>query len=80
MTTMVLVGVAVALAVFAITMRARAGKPKKAEKRERARIVKRLLALSEREQMVKGISRQQPVSQSPAPRRRATARRGAPIL
>ena len=80
MTTMVLVGVASALAVLAITMRARAGKPKKAEKLEKARIVKRLLALSEREQVVKGISRQQSVSQRPAPRRRATAGRGAPIL
>jgi hypothetical protein len=79
MTTMVLVGVASALAVLAITMRARAGKPKKAEKLEKARIVKRLLALSEHEQVVKGISRQQWVSQSPAPRR-ATAGRGAPIL
>jgi hypothetical protein len=64
---MVLVGVASALAVLAITMRARTGKPKKAEKLEKARIVKRLLALSEHEQVVKGISRQQWVSQSPAP-------------
>jgi hypothetical protein len=78
MTTIALVGVAIALAVFAITMKARAGKRKKADKREKARIVKRLLALSEREQMVKGISRQQSVSQGP--RHRAAAGRGAPTL
>jgi hypothetical protein len=78
MITIALVGVASALVVFAITMKARAGKPKKADKREKARIVKRLLALSEREQMVEGISRQQPVSQ--ATRRRAVAGRGASTL
>jgi hypothetical protein len=75
MTTIALLGVASVLLVFAITIKARAGKPKKADKREKARIVKRLLALSEREQMVKGISRQQSVSQGP--RRRAVAGRGA---
>lgn len=78
MTTIALVGVASALAVFAITMKARAGKPKKADRGEKARIVKRLLALSAREQMVKGISRQQSVSQ--APRRRAATGRRAPTL
>jgi len=78
MTTIALVGVVSALAVLAITMKARANKPKKADRREKARIVKRLLALSEREQISKGTSRQQSVSQ--APRRRAAAGRGAPTL
>jgi hypothetical protein len=73
MTTIVLVGVASFLAVFAIIVKARAGKPKKPEKWEKAQIVKRLLALSEREDMVNGVSGQQSVSQSPTPRRRAAA-------
>ena len=78
MTTTVLAGVASALAVFAIALKARAGKPKKADKREKARVVKQLLALSEREEMVKGVSRRQSVSQ--VRRRRAAAGRGAPTL
>jgi len=77
MTTIVLVGVASVLAVVAIITKARAGKPKKAEKWEKAQIVKRLVALSEREDMVKETSRQQSVSQSPALRRGAAAGRGA---
>jgi hypothetical protein len=77
MTTIVLVGVASALAMFAITLKARAGKRKKAEKWEKAQIIKRLLALSERENMTNGISRQQSISQGPAPRRGPAAERGA---
>jgi hypothetical protein len=73
MTTIVLVGVASFLVVFAIIVKARGGKPKKPEKWEKAQIVKQLLALSEREDMVKGIPRQQSVSQRPTPRRRAAA-------
>jgi hypothetical protein len=73
MITIVLVGVAGFLVVFAIIVKARAAKPKKPEKWERAQIVKRLVALSEREDIVNGISSQQPVSQSPTPRRRAAA-------
>ena len=73
MTTIVLVGIASFLVVLAIIVKARAGKPKRLEEEEKAQIVKRLLALSEREEIVKGISRQQPVSQSPTPRRRAAA-------
>jgi len=61
-----------------MTMKARAGKPKKADKREKARIVKRMLALSESEQMAQGISRRPSVSQ--APRRGAPAGRGATTL
>jgi pilus assembly protein TadC len=52
MTSIVLAGAASALAVFAIIVKARARKPKKAEKLEKAEIVKRLLALSERESIV----------------------------
>lgn len=73
MTAIVLVGVASFFVVLAIVVKARAAKPKKPEKWEKAQIVKRLLALSEREDIVNGISRQQPVSQSPTPRRRAAA-------
>lgn len=49
MTSLLLVGVT--LAGFAILVKARAGKPKKVEKGEKAEIVKRLLALSERDNM-----------------------------
>ena len=63
MTTIVLVGVASFLVVFAIIVKARGGKPKKPEKLEKAQIVKQLLALSEREDRVKGIPPQQSVSQ-----------------
>jgi hypothetical protein len=72
MTTIVLVGVASVLVVFAIIVKARGGKPKKPEKWEKAQIVKQLLALSESEDM-KRIPRQQSVSQRPTPRRRAAA-------
>jgi len=71
MTTIVLVGVAGFLVVFAIMVKTR--KPKKPEKWEKAQIVKQLLALSERENKVKGIPRQQSVSHRPTPRRRAAA-------
>ena len=73
MITIVLVAVAGFLVVLAIFVKARAAKPKKPEKWEKAQIVKRLLALSEREDMVNGGSRQQPASQSSTPRRRAAA-------
>ena len=73
MTTIVLVGVASFFVVLAIIVKVRAAKPKKPEKWEKAQIVKQLLALSERENMVKGIPRQQSVSQRPTPRRRAAA-------
>ena len=73
MTTIVLVAMAIALALFAIILKAGAGKPKKAEKWEKAQIVKRLVALSEREDMVNGVSPPPSASQSPTPRRRAAA-------
>jgi hypothetical protein len=80
MTTIVLVGVASALALAAVVVKARAGRVKKADKWEKAQIVKRLVALSERENMVKGMAGQQSVSQSPVPCRRAAAGRGALTL
>ena len=73
MITIVLVGVAIFLAVFAITVKTRTVKPQNPAKWEKAQIVKQLLALSEREDMMNGISRQPSVSQSPTPRRRAAA-------
>ena len=72
MTTIVLIGVASFLAAFGIIVKV-GSKPKKPEKWEKAQIVKQLLALSEREDVVKGIPRQQSVSQRPTPRRRAAA-------
>jgi hypothetical protein len=76
MTTIVLVGVAISLALFAILTKFRDRKPKRADKWEKAQIVKRLVALSEHEDTVRGISRQQAVSKSPTPRRQATAQQG----
>ena len=76
MTTIVLVGAASSLILFAILIKARARKPKRADKWEKAQIMKRLLALSEREDVVKGMSRQQVVSKSPTPRRQATVKQG----
>ena len=76
MTTIVLIGVASVLVLFAIIMKARGRKLKRADKWEKAQIVKRLLALSEREDMVRGISRQQAVSKSPTLRRQATVKQG----
>jgi hypothetical protein len=78
MTTIVLVGVASFFVVLAIIVKVRAAKPKKPEKWEKAQIVERLLALSEREDIVNGISRRQPLSQSPTPRRRAAAASTSP--
>ena len=73
MTTIVLVGVASVLAVLAIILKARASKPKKPQKWEKAQIVKQLLALSEHEESVNGISRPQSVSKRPTSRRHAAA-------
>jgi len=73
MTTIVLVGVASFLVMFAIVVKVRAGKPKRLDKGEKAQIVKQLLALSEREGMVKGTPGQPSASQRPTPRRRAAA-------
>jgi len=67
----VLIGMAFSAAAFAIIAKARVAKPKKAEKWEKAQIVKQLLALSEGEDKVNGTSRQQSASQSPTPRSRA---------
>jgi hypothetical protein len=70
----VLAGIASTLALFAIIAKAKAAKPKKVERYEKAQILKQLLALSEGENTVKGISRQPSVPQRPTPRvRPATA-------
>jgi hypothetical protein len=76
MTTIVLLGVASALVVLAIVVKALSGKQKKAEKWEKAQIVKRLVALSEQESAVKKAASQPPTSKRPAPARRAAAGRG----
>ncbi len=77
MTSIILVGVASALVVFAIVVKARASKRKKADKWEKAEIVKRLVALSDHENAANGISRPKSVLRTPAARRRAAAGRGA---
>lgn len=68
----VLAGIVCSITVLAIIAK-RVAKPKKAERSEKAQILKQLLALSEGENTVKGISRQPSVSQSPTPRVRAAA-------
>ena len=72
MTTIVLVGVASSLVVYAIILKSCARKPKKPEKWEKADIMKQLLTLSDHEEKVNGVSRKQFVSK-PATRRRRTA-------
>jgi Protein of unknown function (DUF2934) len=52
----IFMGVVTALAVFAILAKICAGKPKRAEKWEKAEIVKQLLALSERENSISPIA------------------------
>jgi len=78
MTTIMLVGVASFLVVLAIILKARAAKPEKPEKWEKAQIVKRLLALSESEDIANGNSRQKFASQNPTPCRRAAAASSSP--
>lgn len=77
MTSIILVGVAGALVLLAIVVKTCFGKSKKADKWEKAEIVKRLVALSDRENAANGLPRQKPVLRTPAARRRAAAGRGA---
>ena len=72
-TTIALVGVASFLIVLALIVKLHAGNHKEAEKCDKAQIMKRLLALSEHEDMQKGIPRHQSVSQRSTPRRRVAA-------
>jgi len=67
----ILVGLASSAIGLAILAKAKSAKPKKAERGERAQIVKQLLALSEGENSAQGIPRQQSVSQGTIPRHRA---------
>jgi hypothetical protein len=69
----ILVGTALCLTVLAVVAKARAAKPKKADRREKAQILKQLLALSEGKDGGKGISRQQSLSQVPTRRSRSAA-------
>jgi hypothetical protein len=78
MTTIVLVVVASFLVVLTIILKAHAAKPNKPEKWEKAQIVKRLLALSESEDIANGNPRQKSVSQNPTPFRRAAAASSSP--
>jgi len=73
MTTIVLAGVAISLLAIAVILKARARKPKRVEKWEKAQIVKRLVALSEREDISNGISRQRSAPQTTTPHRPAAA-------
>jgi hypothetical protein len=56
MISIVLIGVGTALAVFAIMAKTYLGEPHKAEKRERAEIIRQLLALSDLEDEVSTIT------------------------
>jgi hypothetical protein len=77
MTTILLLGGAGALLVLAIVVMALTGKQKKAEKWEKAQIVKRLVALSEQENAVRKAASQPSTSKKTVPARRAAAGRGA---
>jgi hypothetical protein len=55
-TVFIFMGVVTALAVLAVLAKTYTGTPKKAEKREKAEIMKQLLALSERENSMSAIA------------------------
>jgi hypothetical protein len=66
MTSVALIGVAAALLIWAITAKAAADEPKKADKsQQKAEIIKQLLALSERENKISGTAA--PVRVRPLP-------------
>jgi hypothetical protein len=73
MTTIILIGIASAFTLLLIVVKAHTGKPNKLDRQEKAEILKRILALSERENMVEGALRQKSALQTSAPRRRAAA-------
>jgi hypothetical protein len=56
MVSIICIGVVVALAVLALLVKRFAPQPKKAEKWEKAEIVKQLLTLSERENSISGTA------------------------
>jgi len=56
MTSILYIGVVIALVVFAIVLKTWASKPKKAQKSEKAAIMKQLLALSEHENGIAAIA------------------------
>jgi len=56
MTSILCIGVVTALVVFAIVLKTRASEPKKAQKGEKAAIMKQLLTLSERENSTSAIA------------------------
>ena len=75
------IGVVTALIVFALVLKTRASEPKKAQKAEKAAIMKQLLALSERENGISAVApsrtatprsdpRKRPVKLPPKPARR----------
>jgi hypothetical protein len=79
MISIVFIGVVTALAVFAILARMSAVKPKKAEKWEKAEIIKQLLALSDGEDSISASASPPAKSLHPAsssPTRGDTVRRG----
>lgn len=79
MTTFILVGVASSLAAIAIIiLKNCGGKREKLQKSEKAQIINQLLALSEREDLVNGNSRQQSVSQFPSRGRTLAAKSTSP--
>jgi hypothetical protein len=75
MTTILMIAVAIALLVLAVAVRALTGKQKKAEKWEKAQIVKRLVALSEQESAARKTASQQSISKNSSTPRRAAAGR-----
>ena len=65
MTTIILIGVASLFALCVTVATARTGNTKTVDTREKAEIIKRLLALSERESAVSGTLSQESVLQTP---------------
>ena len=56
MTSILCIGVVTAVIVFAVVLKTYASEPKKAQKGEKAAIMKQLLALSETENSISGIA------------------------
>jgi hypothetical protein len=77
MVSIVIIGVVIAVAVFVLLANRYAGKPKRAEKWEKADIMRQLLALSDRESGLSAIA--PPVrSRAPLADRRVTLEKSQP--
>jgi hypothetical protein len=71
MITIICIGVVTALVAFAVVLKVWAREPKKAQKAEKAAIMKQLLALSESENAVPLVAHSRPQSQTGTRRAKA---------